>query len=118
IATALRETGKLQEAAAAYRKLRDTRSETTQAELAAYWVGEIAAMSNDFPTVITEMTTFLEKYPKSQVAPNATFRLAQAETPKNKARAMELYKKITEEWPDNQMAAYAYFQQVQLLNAD
>ncbi len=118
IANALRETKKLPEASAAYRKVRDERSETSQAELAAYWVGEIAAMSNDFPTVITEMTTFLEKYPKSQVAPNATFRLAQAETPKNKARAMELYKKITEEWPDNQMAAYAYFQQVQLLNAD
>ena len=119
IGTVYRETTKLPQAIAQYKKVRDTYAGTPQAEQSAFWVAQLSLQKTDIPGAIKEYTSFLEKFPKSELFPTAKFGLGQAlVAKKDNAGAMKLFKELADEYPKSTPAPYTFFQRASILSQD
>jgi len=118
VATIYKETGKIPEAIAGFKKVRDTYAGTQQAEQSAFWVGQLALMSNDFANAEKELTAFIKAHPQSELVPTAKFGVAQVAARSDKPRALQLFKEVADEFPKSQAAPYTYFQRAALLTGD
>ncbi len=119
IATALKESGKLDAAIAAFKKVRDECAGLPQAEQAAYWAGQLALQQGDFATAVSAFTGFLSKFPKSALEPSAKFSLAQALLATDgKAAAFALFTEVAEKFPSSQPAPFTYFQRASILESE
>ena len=107
-----KETGKLDDALAGYKTVRDKYAGLPEAEQAAFWVGQIALLKGDPKTAITELTAFIAKYPDAAMRPSAMFSMAQAELNTGaKDQALATFKEIAQKYPQSDAAPFAYFQQ-------
>ena len=119
IATVLKETGKLPDAIAQFKKVRDTFADTPQAEQSAFWVGQLSLQKNDTDAAIKEFKAFLNKFPKSELFPTAKFGLAQAYVnKKDNPTAMKLFKEVADDSPKSMPAPFTFFQRAALLAGD
>ncbi|MEI6562001.1 MAG: tetratricopeptide repeat protein [Verrucomicrobiota bacterium] len=116
IANILKDTGKIEEARAQFKKVLATYAGTPQAENAAFWIGQISLQKGEMDAALTEMGAFLKDFPKSELCPGAKYSLAQAYARKNDpATALRIFKEIAEEYPKSDAAPYAFFEQSNLL---
>jgi len=116
IGTVYKETNKIPQAIAQFKKVRTTYPKTPQAEQAFFWVGQLTFQQNDVPTAIKELEAFLKAFPKSELFPTAKFTLAQAYALKKQPdTAMKLYKEIADEFPKSMPAPFTFFQRANML---
>lgn len=118
IALVYQAKNQIPEAITAFRKVRDTYPKTQQGEQAAFWAGQIAMQTNDFATAQKEFDTFTKNYPKSELLSTVRFSLAQLAAHSDKAKALELFKKVAEEFPKSKAAPYSYFQRASILSTE
>jgi len=116
IATIYKETDKIPEAIAAFKKVREKYVGTPQAEQSSFWVGQLALQKGDIAAAMPELTAFLKNFPKSELFPTAKFGLAQANLAKNdKPTALQLFKEVSDEFPKSAPATFCYFQRASVL---
>ena len=115
----LKDTGKLPQALAQYKKVRETYADTPQAEQSAFWVAQLSFQTNDNKAALLEYKSFMDKFPKSELFPTAKFGLAQATfNNKDSATAMKLYKEIADDYPKSMPAPFTFFQRAAIYAAD
>src|SRR5207247_1963256 len=119
IAAIFKETNKIDDAINAFKITRDKYAGTPQAEQAAYWVPQLLAQKGDAKSAIPEFTSFIAKFPDSELKPAAMFGLAQAQqSAGNKTAALAAYKDVAAQFPKSEAAPFAYFQQAALYASD
>ncbi len=108
------QTGKLAEAVAAFKGVRDKYPDTPQAEQSHYQVGQLLAKI-DAKAALPELESFLKKFPQSQSVAPALMALgsAQAATNQNDA-ALATFKKLATEFPKSEAAPYSYFERAKI----
>lgn len=115
IATIYGNTGKLDDAIAAYKNVRDKYAGLPQAGQAAFYVGQTAVQKGDNKTGIAELTDFLAKYPVSDMTPTAMYYLATAEQGiGNKEAALAKFKEVADKFPKSEAAPFTYFQRANI----
>ena len=114
-----KETGKLDEALAGYKTVRDKYTGLPEAEQAAFWVGQITLLKGDPKSAITELTAYIAKYPDASLRPAAMFSVAQAQAGTGvKDQALATFKEIAQKYPQSEVAPFAYFQQAAIYAND
>ncbi|MEI8342668.1 MAG: tetratricopeptide repeat protein, partial [Verrucomicrobiota bacterium] len=114
-----KDTGRLDEAITGYKAVREKYNGLSEAEQAAFWVGQLTLLKGDPKTAITELTAFISKYPESMMRPPAMFALAQAQQATGaKDLALAEFKELAEKYPKSEVAQFACFQQAAIYAAD
>ncbi len=112
------QTGKMAEALAAYKKVRDTYAGTPQAEQSHFQVGQLLSGS-DAKAAIGELQGFITKFPNSPLLPAATFALASAQNASGqKDVAVATFKDLATKYPKSEPAPFAYFERAKIFAAD
>lgn len=115
-ASILEQTGKKAEAIAQFKKVRDTYPGTPQAEQSFYQVGQLMK-DVDPKGAITELNSFISKFPKSQYLPQAMFALGGAQTATNqKDAALSTFREMASKFPKSEPAHYSYFDRGKILS--
>ena len=114
-ATILEQTGKRPEAIAAFKSVRDSYPGTPQAEQSAYQMGELLK-EIDPKAAVTELNTFISKFPQSQYLPPAMFALGTAQSAINqKDAALATFKNLGVKFPKSAPAPFSFFKQGEIL---
>lgn len=112
------QTGKMAEALAAYKKVRDTYAGTPQAEQSHFQVGQLLSGS-DAKASIGELQNFITKFPNSQFLPAAVFALGSAQNASGqKDAAAATFKELGAKYPKSEPAPFAYFERAKIFAAD
>lgn len=113
------DTQKTAEAIKTYQGVRDKYAGQPEAERAAFWVGQITLTSGDAKTALTELTSFVQKFPDGELTPAAMLYIGQAQAQLGqKDAALKSYKELAEKHPQSEPAPATFFQRASLHQAD
>lgn len=112
-----KETGKIPQAIAAFKKVRSTYADLPQGEQAFFWAAYLSAQTNQ-PDAVTELSNFITKYPNSTLIPTVKLTLGGALMATDRAKAAELLTEVSERYADSEAAPFSYFYRVNLLVAE
>jgi TolA-binding protein len=102
-------TDKTAEALKAFTEVRDKYPGTDQAEDAAFYVGQLQ-LATDVKIAMTELKSFIEKFPDSRMLPEALYALAQSQlTTGDAAAAFQNYEQLASKHPESAPAPFSYF---------
>ena len=104
----LRENREPQRAREMFKKFRVDNPESRLSVNVAYWLAECSFLSGDQATAIDEFLGVAEAFPRSMKAADALLRVAQIWQQRGNAKkALEVYTKIGEKYPNSDAAAMA-----------
>ncbi len=111
LANIYRDTGKADEAIAAYKVVRDEYKDSQFAEQAAFWVGHTLRMKGDNNGAIAELEAFVKAHPESALLPMAQFTVGELEAGASRFdKAEKIFTDLAKDHPDANVAPYTYFQ--------
>jgi TolA-binding protein len=111
-------TDKTVEAVKAFAEVRDKYPGTEQAEDAAFYVGQLQ-LATDVKVAITELKSFIEKFPDSRMLPEALYALGQSQlTTGDTAAAFETYDQLATKHPESAPAPFSYFDRARHLASE
>ncbi len=106
-------------ALAAFKKLRETYQDLPEGEEATFWVGWTLLQKKEVPGAITELKSFIEKYPKGRLTPTAMLTLAQAQQAANtKDQALATLADVSAKFPESPESTNAYFARANIYLGD
>lgn len=111
-------TDKTAEAVKAFTEVRDKYPGTDQAEDAAFYVGQLQ-LSTDVKAAMTELKSFIEKFPDSRMIPEALYALGQAQLGTgDAAAAFQSFEQLVSKYPESAPAPYSYFDRARHLASE
>lgn len=109
------QTGKISEAVATFKAVRDNYPDTPQSEQAHSQVGQLLA-GLDPKAALPELESFLSKYPKATDRSAVMMALARAQaTTGANDEALATLKKVAAEFPKSEAAPFSYFERAKIL---
>ena len=110
------QTGRKDEAIAAYKKVRDTYRGTPQAEQSHYQIGQLLS-GTDAKAAVAELQSFITKFPASPLVPAAIFELGKAQAASGQPDAARAtFKDLAAKHPKSAPAPYTFFERAKILN--
>lgn len=104
----LLEEGKAGDAATTLQTITQDHAAHVLAPNAHYWLGEIAYDARDYAAAITFFQNVLDRYPKSNKAPDALLKMGKCRERMGQIeQAMETYREVMQKFPDSRAAKLA-----------
>ncbi len=115
LATVYAKTGKLAEAVAGFKAVRDKYPTSPQAEQAHFQVGQLLSTLEP-KAALPELQAFLSKYSKSPYVPAALMAFGKAEADSGQSdSALATFKKLATEYPKSDPAPFSFFERGKIL---
>jgi TolA-binding protein len=111
-------TDKTAEAVKTFTEVRDKYPGTEQAEDAAFFIGQLQ-LATDVKAAMTELQSFIEKFPDSRMVPEALYALAQSQlSTGDAAAAFQTYEQLATKHPESEPAPFSYFDRARHLASE
>ena len=116
LAILYKDTGRMDEALKTFREIRDKYQGAQQAEQAHFWVGQLL-LGSDPKGAVAEMKSFTEKFPKSELMPQALFALGQGQSQTGQSDdALKTFENLQKTFPKSEPAPFTYFERAKIMN--